>query len=465
VIRGEPASPASDLYALGVVGFTLLSGKPPFTADTPEQLVAKHLVQPLPALAPLAPGASRRLVDSVTACLAREPGQRPADTNALQQLLERVPEPVTVAAPLRRWFTRGSRIRPIYALATPLLAMQSWLMIFAYFGSGRVNLLTMALITTLLSLTAIPLLAHFGFELSELRQLRRAGFGIGDIRAALPHWQAEAAIERRREGMAPLPGRVIFDLTVVGAVSIVIAFGVIWPLLPGMVGPNDSLWLIQATLIGMMSNVYLATLTGVGVGFLVPGHRPSPDGWLGRLKQRFWNSTFAAQMAKFAAAGQQQTLAPSSTLHRNTEMVLGLAVDDLWLSIPATLREELGDVPALAHTLQGGATEMRELIDRLRESERDLAADSVEMQSLGVARTTLEQQHRDAVTALERLRLQLLRLLATRERTAQLTEHLDIARVAEATMLREIAAHQELRRALRRPMSSLGAATPTPSPA
>lgn len=54
LIRGEPADPRSDLYALGVVGFTALTGHAPFEAATASQLLAKHLVQPAPPLAPLA---------------------------------------------------------------------------------------------------------------------------------------------------------------------------------------------------------------------------------------------------------------------------------------------------------------------------------------------------------------------------------------------------------------------------
>ena len=431
IIRGEPATPRSDLYALGVVGYTALSGRPPFEAETASQLLAKHLVQPAAPLAPLARGASRRLIEVIEACLAKDPDARPNDPPAFLARLERAPEPVMIAPALRNWFTRWTRIKAIYALATPILAMQTWLMIYGYFESGLANLLTAALISTILTLTAIPVIGQLISEAVELRSLRRAGYGIDDIRAAFPHWRDEQVRDRRREGLAPLAGRVMFDLTVVGAIVIVLGFLVIWPNLERMGISAYEAGFTRMVMVDWLSYVYLGTLTGVGVGFLVPGHRPAPDGRFARLVERFWRSRFAGVVVRLSAVGQRGALTATATLHRNTEMVLGLAVDDLWKSIPETMRSELGDVPLLAHTLQGSATDLRGMIDRLRESERDLLGEAALAEQLATTRGALESRHKETVTSLERIRLQLLRLLATRERTSELTQQIQVARSLE----------------------------------
>jgi serine/threonine-protein kinase len=44
--RGEPVTPAVDQYALGVTVYVMLSGKMPFEAETPYQLMHKHLNEP-----------------------------------------------------------------------------------------------------------------------------------------------------------------------------------------------------------------------------------------------------------------------------------------------------------------------------------------------------------------------------------------------------------------------------------
>lgn len=465
VIRGEPASPQSDLYALGVVGYTALAGRPPFTAESTAQLLAKHLVQPAPPLAPLARGASRRLIEAVESCLAKDPDARPVDPPGFLARLERVPEPVAIATPLRTWFTRWERIRPVYALATPILALQTWLLIFVYGNSGDAGYLTAAVISTVLNLTAIPVAAHLIFEAFSLRQLKRFGFGIDDIRAAYPHRLEEVRQERRREGIPPLPGRVVFDLTVIGAIALAITFAFIYPNIDGWYSWAGEAQYVKGAILSLASNVYMATLIGVGIGFASPGFRLPAGGRFWRTMERFWRSPLARGIARLAAVGQRQRLGSGSTLHRNTELVLGLAVDDLWRNLPAESRRDLGDVPALAHTLQAGAAEMRTLIDRLRDSEQELAADDTELPRLRETRLALEGRHKETVATLERLRLELLRLLASKQRTVELTQQIALARALEGEMLHEVAGHREVRRLLgqARRRGSAISSTPTPS--
>ena len=71
---GQPASPASDVYAATATFYECLAGRPPFSGTTAEALMQAHMSQPVP-LEPV-PGPLRPLVE---AGMAKEPGRRPAD--------------------------------------------------------------------------------------------------------------------------------------------------------------------------------------------------------------------------------------------------------------------------------------------------------------------------------------------------------------------------------------------------
>lgn len=463
LIRGDPATPASDLYALGIAGWTILTGSLPFTGE-PAAVLAKHLVQPAPPLAPLAPGASPKLVVAIMQCLDKDPDARPASAAAFLGALERVTEPIVVAPPLREWFTRWERIAPIYSIGTPLLALQTWLLAMAYFRYAEARYAVAAMVSTAISLSIVPLGAHLLFELSQLRRLHSAGFTLADVHAATPHFRATELVQQQREGLRPLASRLIRDLAVVFGVVVVLDILFVEPNLALLETASQAVRLWFAGLAGFMPSLYLLTMIGIGIGFVSPGFRIAPHGRLRRLMDRFWSTRIAKHAERLAAIGQRMVAPRTSTLHRPTEMVLGLAVDDLWRAIPADRREEFGDVPALAHSLERGATELRSLIHAVEASERDLDVPVQERAALSEHRETLERRHRDAIATLERIRLQLLRTLADRHRTVDLAAQLEAARELEGALVRTIAGQAEVRRLLRgtRPRPSRGTPTPTP---
>ncbi|MEV6929869.1 serine/threonine-protein kinase [Dactylosporangium sp. NPDC051485] len=60
---GDPISPASDIYALGVVAYHCLTGTPPFTGNSPLEIAIKHLQDEPPPLPETVPAATRALVE------------------------------------------------------------------------------------------------------------------------------------------------------------------------------------------------------------------------------------------------------------------------------------------------------------------------------------------------------------------------------------------------------------------
>ena len=83
VIRGEDPSPASDIYALGIVLWIALAGKPAYTADSLKDMYIKHLKAPVPDIMELCPDVPESLKQLIDKCLAKDPDARISDASAL----------------------------------------------------------------------------------------------------------------------------------------------------------------------------------------------------------------------------------------------------------------------------------------------------------------------------------------------------------------------------------------------
>jgi beta-lactam-binding protein with PASTA domain len=87
-IRGEPADPRSDLYSLGIVMFELLTGRLPFTGETPMSIAYKHLSDRVPSPSSLSPGIPRELDGFVASATDRDREMRPESAAEMRRDLE-----------------------------------------------------------------------------------------------------------------------------------------------------------------------------------------------------------------------------------------------------------------------------------------------------------------------------------------------------------------------------------------
>jgi len=88
LFAGAAAGPGSDLYAVGVMYYYLLSGRLPFAAGRLRRLIALHRHAPVPEIRGHVPAVSEEMAAILARCLAKEPAIRYADAAELAEDLD-----------------------------------------------------------------------------------------------------------------------------------------------------------------------------------------------------------------------------------------------------------------------------------------------------------------------------------------------------------------------------------------
>jgi hypothetical protein len=449
LIRGEAASPRSELYALGIVGWTMLCGRLPYLDEEPGRVLLKQLTEPIAPLSRAAARTPSRLARAIEALLVKDPAERPATVELWMASLEGRAVAARLAEPLQRWVTQRAAMRPFYALAVTTLGMLG--PAATVLASGSTSAPMETLLRVLVIGGAVLITIQVGMAVRSARRAVQHGYRIEDLRLAI-HQHLD---EHHARGPEP-PGTAGRLLRLIGRLSLLSFAAVIALLFVGQMPPllpwGVSVWLWQH-LMQLLLWSWMGFWAAKGLGFVVPARTMPVDDRRWRWRRRFWHSSLGARFLQVVSLGVRSS-ASAPTLHRPTELVIGLQIDDVWNALPHEARRGLDDLPATAAALRARVAELRRVLARL---EGLGAADGEQVAAI---RERLLSRRDAALAALERLRVLALRLSGQVSVEGEFTQHLRAARDLELSLLQDLGAHPDVRRLIRR----RGTPTPSPSP-
>ncbi len=402
---GEPLDGRSDLYSLGVTAFYAATGRLPLHSDSVGGMLARHMVQPAPPLGEQSPRLPPRFARAIDRCLAKDPAARYASADALAEEIRAAQGgaaqlPAPVRAFVREADGAGNEI------ATALTAAASSIGVWGVAFGFNDFIASYVFVTAAGCMTALGVV-RFGQMMLKARELRREGFGYRSVRPALLR---DARQQEEEASPDPAARRVERRELLVGA-------GL------GAAKTAAALWLAASDVPGWLA------VTGAVGAVIIP---TTTVRWLWmhfRRGRSFWNRMVAGRLGRWvfrvAGIGIGRPLAIGAG-GEPTVLAIGEAAETVFERLPEEHRRKLLDLPPVLARLQADAMEARARGEPKREAA--------------------------AVTALETLRIDLLRLQAGQASPGDLTRDLEAVRSIGERIEREIAGADEVRQELVTPI-------------
>ena len=450
---GESVDARSDLYALGVVGYLALSGRLPFDAPNVPAILAQHLTQPVPPLAPPRP-VPRALSAAIERCLAKHPEDRFATG---ENLADALAQPAAgrreLPVALRVWVTKRDPLLPVYGAWSALFS-------FATFGTAIGAIMNagpdVSDVLSVFSAALSPLIPLSVFRLTQTRRVLEAGYRADDLELALAdhveRQSEEAAFELGQEPSSVARGiRAGTYIALAGTAGVVAQL----LLLPSLLEFQEA--------VALLAQFGIVTVVGGALGLAYPGRRVAPH-ITGSWRLRFARSGLGRFVTRMTGLGLAQGQRATELPHRPTEAIIGLAASDLYAALPPAVQIQFAELPETLQLLETQARELRARVASLDDMAASVAGHATPSATLAAdnrgalqvtdqrasltvdlqrARELAHARLAQTVAALETIRLDLLRLHAGAGAPSSLTAALTDAHRVIADVAAVISAREE----------------------
>jgi hypothetical protein len=258
-------------------------------------------------------------------------------------------------------------------------------------------------------------------RLFATRRALIAGYDLADFRAVVTAEAIRKREEYAYESAEQSTTGIVARRLAIG--SVIALFG--FALLEGFKVITLSNAVVNRVAIGMA----LFAAASAVVGIVSPGRWSRRD-LPSDIGARFWRSRFGAWVVKVAGWGLGRRNRAADAMHRATEVLLADELGDLYEGLPAELKRGLEEVPETIKRLTATAESLRGQVEAAR--------------ALGRATEREGAQLKEAVGALETLRVGLLSLRAGTVSIEGFTTDLDAVRQVGDRVDRILAARAEL---------------------
>ncbi|HEX5004520.1 MAG TPA: serine/threonine-protein kinase [Gemmatimonadales bacterium] len=407
---GEPVDGRSDLYSLGVTAYLAATGRWPFDGESAASILAQHLTQPPPPVRELRPELPAALALAIERCLAKAPADRFASGEELAAALgTTLPVLAATPAPVAR------AARELHELGTDMGGYGSVLLLVIITEVGFRLLHPPGLTDAFLSLlrfgVGLGMVSLAGMrKVTAFRAIRdaiRRGYDYGDIRAAL------LGTDEDRE---PVSGRAKV-LAATGWLAALVAAGAAWVL----TGTTGGAWHPLLQIGADVAVIFLPLSAGRWAAAQLSAPTAQGPSWW----DRWWAGRLGRWMARLAGGRAAPAL---PVANEPTELALGRAAEALFAALPAAEQRGLIEVPAVIRQLERDAQALRRQDATLTRALAEAAGRHDLARDLEAAKRATAAKLATVMSALESLRIDLLRVSAGQAAGPGLTDHLEAAR-------------------------------------